>query len=280
MIRIVTDTSADITVSQALEMNVELVPLYINFDGASYYPLQDETFNIFYKMLAEAKSLPTTSQPDPQSFLSIYEDAKQAGDDVVVITLSSKVSGTFQSANIANEICGYDRVHIVDSLSAIIGQRLLVEMAVRERAEGASAVEIAAKVREASKHVVLAAGLDTLKYLRKGGRIPKSTEMLGTVIGIKPLVKLKDGALVMAGKARGRLGAINALLELIAQEKAMNPKDLIYFGYTKCDEQCKILIEQATQKFNLLKTVCFPVGSVVGTHVGPGAFVISYLPAF
>ena len=280
MIRIVTDTSADITVSQAREMNVELVPLHIHFENKSYNPLQDETFQIFYQMLEEAKTLPSTSQPDPQSFLSIYESAKHAGDDVVVITLSNKVSGTFQSATLAKDLCDYDRIYVVDSLSAVIGQRLLIDFAVRKRAEGMDAPTIAQMVKEAANHVVLFAGLDTLKYLRKGGRIPKSMEMIGTVIGLKPLIKLTDGAIVMAGKARGRLGSIHALLNLIVREKAINAKEMVYFGYTKSNEQCKILQEKAIEKFNLLKTVCYPVGSVVGTHVGPGAFVIAYLPNF
>lgn len=278
MIRIITDTSADITASQAKELQVDIVPLEIHFEGAPYDPLADETFDVFYRMLESAKQLPTTSQPAPGKYLSLYSQALAAGDDAVVITISSKISGTYQSAMIAREMAAdASRIHVVDSLSAITGQRLLVELAVNLRAKGLGAAEIAEAIRDAADRVVLIAGLDTLKYLRKGGRIPKSAEVLGTVLGVKPLLQLENGSIVMAGKARGRTAVIGALLDMVAEKADFDPSMPVYFGYTHEDAQCNAFHKAAMEKFDLKNTVQYPIGSVVATHVGPGAFAIVYL---
>ena len=278
MIRIVTDTSADITVTQAKALGVELVALDIHFEGRAYEPLKDETFEAFYTMLAEEKKLPKTSQPAPADFLSVYKAAKEAGDDVIVITLTAKLSGTYQSAMIARDMADYDCIFVIDSLSTVTAQRLLVELAVTLRAEGKDAGEIAETIADVSRRIRLYAGLDTLKYLRKGGRIPKTMEMLGTVMGIKPLITLKDGGIVMAGKARGRKGAMEALMQIIAENPTFDPSVPVYFGYTGDDTLCAEFRRQVVERYGLQNTRMYPIGAVVGTHVGPGAFAIIYLP--
>lgn len=277
MIRIVTDTSSDITPTQAKALGVDLAPLDIHFDNTPYNAAADETFEEFYSLLARSRDLPTTSQPPPSSFLSIYQEAKEAGDDVIVITLTKKISGTLQSAMIAKEMAGYDRVHIIDSLSTVIGQRLLVERAVSLRKEGQSAKAIADAISDASKRLILGAGLDTLKYLRKGGRIPKSAEMIGTVLGVKPLIKLVDGGIIMAGKARGRAGVQRALLGIVQEHDDFDPQVPVYIGYTGSDKLAQEFRALFSSQYPQCKTVLYPVGAVVATHVGPGAFAIAYL---
>lgn len=277
MIRIVTDTAADITPAQARALQVELVPLTIHFGKTPYDPLKDDTFEKFYSLLRSERDLPTTSQPAPDSFLAVFKKAREAGDDVIAICLSSKLSGTYHSACIAQGMLAYDRVHVIDSRTLVTGQRLLVELAASLRDAGKSAEDIVAAVRSAAERVVLIAGLDTLKYLRKGGRIPKTMEMLGTIIGIKPIIQVVDGAIVMAGKARGKAGALQVMLDLVSEQASFDPAAPVYFGYTDTDEQCQAFKKMVTEKYGLTNTKVYPVGAVAGTHVGPGAFVIIYL---
>lgn len=277
MIQIITDTASDITMAEAEELGVLLVKLRVSFPEAAYSQEQDDSFEQFYRLLEESRGLPTTSQPTPAEYLALFAAAKESKDSVVVIALSGNLSGTVQSAAIAKEMCGYDDIYIIDSKQAIIGQRLLVEYAVRLREEGRSAAQITATITDAVDRVRLFGALDTLKYLRKGGRIPKSTEVVGSVLGIKPLVELKNGSIEMAGKARGHAGAVTGMVKLVQADAHFDDSVPVYFGYTHTRQLCTNFRKIATQKFHLTKTRQCPVGSIVGTHVGPGAFAIAYL---
>lgn len=277
MIRIVTDTASDISLPQAKKMGVDLVRLSVTFGDAPYDQDQDENFDTFYQMLGTSKQLPVTSQPSPDAFLSVFNDAKKNGEEVIAILLTSKVSGTVQSATIAKELCDYDKIHIIDSMQGIIGQRLLVEYALRLRDEQKSAKEIIEVIEDAYPRVKIFAALDTLKYLRKGGRIPKTAEMIGTMMGIKPLVKLEDGMLVMAGKARGHAGAVTSMMKLVGENADFDPVAPVYFGYSGTPQQLIAFRKLCTQKFQLKDTATHAVGAVIGTHLGPGAFAIAYL---
>ena len=277
MIRIITDTAADITLTQARAMEIEIVPMGVFFGDTPYYQLEDESFELFYQMLEQNTQLPVTSQPTPELFLSEFMKAKENGDEVLVITISSELSGTIQSAVIAKELSEYGEIHIVDSKLAAIGQRLLVELAIKLRDDGVKAGEIAQIIREAADRVVLFAALDTLKYLRKGGRIAKSAELIGTAIGIKPLITLKNGVIVQAGKARGRAGAVSGMMNLVRESGEIDPEYPVVFGYTGDAENCIYFREQAIGELKLEKIETCPVGGTVGTHVGPGVFALAYL---
>lgn len=277
MIRIITDSAADITRTQAALMDVYTVALDVSFGDDPYDATSDETFETFYSMLAKCRALPTTSQPSPEGFLVLYNEAKAAGDDVIVITISSKISGTYQSACLAREMAEYSRIFVIDSLSAIMGQRMLVDLAVTMRAKGSGAEEIVDAIKDAMGRIVIMAGLDTLKYLEKGGRIPKSARMLGTMLGVKPLVELVGGKIIMAGKARGRAASFSALLALANKKSDFDTSFPICFGYTGDDTLCKAFRAQFIDMFPVKEFYTYPIGPVVGTHVGPGAFAVSYL---
>lgn len=280
MIKIITDTASDITPSQALDMNVQLVHLRVMFKDIAYEPAQDDNFDTFYTLLQTSKDLPTTSQPSPADFLQHFTQAKEDGDEVIAILLSGALSGTVQAAEIAKELSDNENVYIINSKNAAIGQRLLVEYAVKLRDEGKTAAEIAFLVEDATRRVVLFAALDTLKYLRKGGRIPKSAEILGTVMGIKPIITLdENGAVVMAGKARGHAGAMAALIKLMDAKRDFSPEAPVYFGYTQQPIPCRNLRKLACARYHLhdADTRQYPVGPVIGTHVGPGAVAVAYL---
>lgn len=277
MIRIVTDSASDITPRQAMEMDVQLVSLSVGFEHVIYDAQADESYELFYKLLGTEKDLPKTSQPTPAEYLAIFSDAKENGDDVICITLTATLSGTWQVATLAAEMAEYDRVYVLDSHNATLGQRLMVEYAVKLREEGKSAAEIMAVLTEARERVVLYAALDTLKYLRKGGRIPKSMEMLGTVMGIKPVITLKDGHVVMAAKARGHAGIMASMVKLVEQGAAVDPACPVYFGYTYVDDDCRKYRKLIKARYKMEDTHTYSVGPVIGTHIGPGAFAIMYL---
>lgn len=278
MIRIVTDTASDITREQALAMDVELVTLGIHFKNGEFYDqLTDPYFDDFYERLSSSRELPITSQPAPEDYLTFFEKARDLGDEVIVITLSSGSSGTWQVARLARELADYPGVYIIDSTLAAIGQRLLVEYAVRLREEGRSAGEIRDTLTGAAGRVRLFAALDTLKYLRKGGRISMGAEVLGGMMGVKPLIKMEDGVTLLAGKARGHAGAITSLVRLIGEHADFDPAMPVYFGYTRDAQPAKNFRRLVSAKFQLHSTVLYPVGGAIGTHVGPGGLAIAYL---
>lgn len=277
MIRILTDTASDITPAQAAKMGVELVTIGVHFASTAYDQPADEDFGQFYELLESEKNLPTTSQPAPGDFLPHFTAAKQAGDSLVAILLAGGLSGTVQSAHVAKEMAEYDDIYIIDSKQAAMGQRLLVDYALRLRDSGALAPDIAAVVQSAAPRVRLFAAIDTLKYLRKGGRIPKTAELLGSALGIKPLIELRDGAIEMAGKTRGRAGAVTGLMKLMAENDNFDPAMPVYFAYTQNDIPCRNFRKLAVQKFRLKNSTVWPVGPTIGTHIGPGGFAAAWL---
>lgn len=277
MVKILTDSASDITLAEAIDMNVDMVPLRVNFGHKPYDQFLDADFTEFYRMLAQEKELPVTSQPSPADFLPVFSRAKKDGDSVVAILLSGAISGTVQSAHIARDMAEYDDIFIIDSRQAIMGQRLLVEYAVSLRSRGLTAAEIAIFITEASRRIRLYGAVDTLKYLRRGGRIPKTTELLGTALGIKPVLELVDGSLEVVGKARGNAGATTAMLKLVEEHSDFDPAAPVYFGYTATDTLCRNFQKLLCSRFKLKNTRICPVGGTVGTHIGPGAFAIAYL---
>jgi DegV family protein with EDD domain len=269
MIKIITDTASDITYKQARDMDVSLVELPVTFGETKYDQVNDENFTNFYNMLETSKVLPVTSLASPGQYMETYEEAKAKGGSVVVIPLSSKLSGTYQAALMAKATADYDKIYVVDTDQAIIGQRLLVEYAVRLRADGKSAEEIAAAVSEVCGRIRLVAAVDTLKYLIMGGRLSKSAGMVGSALNIKPIVTLRDGAVSTAGKAKGHSGAINKLIELINDDCDIDPAFPFCFGYTKNKEQLDVFSQKVKDQFKLANTATYPIGGVIGTHVGP-----------
>mgnify|MGYP001861192885 CR=1 FL=1 len=211
MIRIITDSTADFPQNEAQALGLRVIPLQVNIDGEMYRDGLDLEPESFYEMLAEAKNLPTTSQPSPEQFLTEFEQAKQAGDEVVCITLSGELSGTLQSAMIAREEVGYAPIHIVDSRNVTLAEQLLVRRACNLASAGLTAADITQDLEAARERIRLLAIVDTLKYLHKGGRLSGAAALAGGLLGVKPVVGITDGKLGMMGKARGMAGAYVAL---------------------------------------------------------------------
>ena len=279
MLQIITDSASDITREEAQEMNIFVVPLRIQFEDGECPQETGEDFPKFYERLVQSEKLPTTSQPSPQEYLGYFEAAKEKGDEVLVITLSSGLSGTIGAAETAKQICGYDKIAIVDSRQAIIAQRMVVEYALSLRNQGMELNSIVKKLEELRDHITVCGVVDTLTYLRKGGRIPAGMDIIGNVIGIKPVIVLEDCVLKPLAKVRGRKAGKKMLYRRLEQVE-LDERFPVYFGYSSNRKLGEEFMKETIEKYHLKNAALFPVGGVIGTHVGTDCIAISFVEKF
>ena len=277
MIKIITDSTSDIDVTYAKELNIDIVPLKVIIDGKEYKDRVDLQPDQFYSLLEKSEVLPTTSQPSPQEFLNYYEEAKEKGDSVIVMTLSGTISGTYQSANIAKDLAEYENIYVIDSLNATQALRLLVLKAVALREEGKDAETIFNELQAYKERVRIVAFVDTLEYLCKGGRMSKTVAAAGTLLKVKPIIGLRDGKLEMFSKARGAVKANAKIIELIHEDGEIDFKEPICIGYTGNDEGLEKFEQALRDEFKFEDVLHGFVGPVIGTHAGPGARLIAYV---
>lgn len=276
-IRIITDSTSDISKEQAKQLDITVVPLKVIFGDVEYREGIEITIDGFYEKLVKAETLPTTSQPSPNDFLTHFQEAKVAGDSVIVLLIAGKLSGTLQSAMIAKEMSEHEDIHIIDSNTATTALRILVEEAVRLRKKGQNVHEIVTTLENLKDRVVLLAMVDTLEYLHKGGRLSKSSAILGTLLKFKPIINLRDGAIGVVGKERGTNKGIAKIIETIDEYGEIDKNYPVYLGYTAEDSKCIQLKEKLRERYQFSDLLMYPVGCVVGTHAGPGACVITYV---
>lgn len=272
--RIITDSASDIV--DFPNPNLTVLPMTVAFGSTVYHDAVDLTHERFCDLLVESDELPSTGAVSPGVFAQAYDEAQAAGEDVVVVTLSSKVSATWQSARIAAE--GRDGVHVVDSLSSCIGERVLVEYALMLAERGLPAADIAARLERARSRVHMLALLDTLEYLRRGGRIGSAAASAGALLALKPVVTMTDGEVELLGKARGSKNARNLLVELVGE----HPIDFAMpfcLAYTAGGEaMLKKYVRDSSDLWDGIVDalpIC-SVGATIGTHAGPGAIAVAY----
>ena len=273
--RIIVDSTADLM--PEYKERVHTVPLTVNFGTEEYIDGVTIEHKTFYEKLIESDVLPTTSQATPDAFMKEFDKVKEAGEAAVVITLASKFSGTYQSATIAAE--DYENIYIVDSSSAAMGSGILVELAFRLLDEGKGAEEIAAILEEEKKKIVVVALVDTLEYLKKGGRISKAVAFAGGVLNINPVLSVIDGEINMLGQARGSKMGNNLLVQEIDKAGGIDFSKPVLLGYSGIsDALLKKYIEDSRHIWegNLDEVRYTTVGSVIGTHAGPGAVVVAF----
>lgn len=279
MIRILTDSAADLTAGDAAAIpGLHIVPLNVLFeDGETIRDGIDMTRADFYDRLQKADKLPRTSQPSPEAFMEVFEEAKAAGDEVVVILISSKLSGTFQCAKMAAEECEFNDAYFVDSDTASPGEYILIREAVRLRDEGVSAAEIAAALDLLKKRIRILAVVDSLKHLHKGGRLPAAVALVGGALGIKPVLSVYDGAVHLADKARGRPGAYVALFKQMDKMGGVDTRYDFVMVYSS-DKQVLGPIQHYVRNNLKLEGGHFSqIGSVIGAHIGPSAAGIAFV---
>jgi DegV family protein with EDD domain len=276
MVRIITDSTSDITQEEGAALGVTVVPLTVNFGSESFRDGIDLSKKEFFKKLATVETLPTTSQVPPGEFAALFQRFADAGDEVVGIFISSEMSGTYQSAVVAREQADTERVFVIDSRTATFELALLVRIAVRLRDERKGAGEITDVIRALVKRVRLFAVVDTLRYLKMSGRISTTTAFVGGLLGINPIIAIINGRVESIGKTRG----LKAGLKFIHEQVSADPPDLGYlitFGHTNAPESLRETVEYFTKSFGIKDYVEEDIGLIVGTHVGPGAAGIAYI---
>ena len=273
--RIIVDSTADLV--PEIKERVHVVPLSVHFGEEEYIDDVTIDYKTFYEKLIESDVLPTTSQANPDAFMNEFEKAKEAGESAVVITLASKLSGTYQSAMIAAD--EYENIYVVDSGNVAMGSSILIELAFKLLDEGMSAKEIAEKLEEEKKKIVIVALLDTLEYLKKGGRISKTVAFAGSVLNIKPVLSVVDGEINMLGKARGSKMGNNLLVQEIDKAGGIDFSKPVLLGYSGLSDALLVkYIEDSKYIWegNLDEVRYTTVGSVIGTHAGPVAIVVAF----
>lgn len=276
-VKIVVDSTFDFTPEKLRELGIEIVRLRVHFEDEEFVDGENITPPEFYERLIESDTLPTTSQATPAEFSELFERLTGEGHDVLALTISSALSGTYQSAMIAaSEFPG--RVRVVDTLSVTLGAQIIALYAHRLVAEG-KGLDEAAQLVEANKgRVHLIALLDTLEYLKRGGRISSAAAFAGGVLSIKPVITLRDGAVAVIGKARGSKNGNNLLSQTI--EKYGVDFSMPYMlGYSGLSDATLLKYKQDSARLWVGHADDLPImmiGSVIGTHAGPGAIGVAF----
>ncbi len=276
MIELITDSTSDLSPALAAQLGVRVLPLTVHFGAESFRDGVDISNADFYARLRRAETLPTTSQINPETFIAVFKEALDRGNQAVGIFLSSELSGTCQSALLAREELGSGDVFVVDSRAVTIALGLLVIEAARLRDQGLSAAQIAGEITALREKLRLYAVLDTLKYLKMGGRISAATAMVGGVLGITPIITLADGKVEAVGKTRGRKAGIQWIRERALRED-IDPARCVGFGHTDCPEAMEAVAGALSDVADRAAAAYrMDIGTVVGTHGGPGAAGVSY----
>lgn len=270
-IRIVTDSTAYITKEYADINNIDIVPLLVDFEGNTDYEGYPGEFEEFYEKLKVSESFPKTSQPSTGAFAQVFKKAVEKDEEVIAIVISSKLSGTYNSASVAGEMVASNKISVIDSETTVSNLRILVERAKELAASGVSREEIVNTINEEKKRTGVNLTVDTLEYLKKGGRLSTGRALIGSILNIKPIISLIDGALMPTGKARGKSKAVEMMISNIP-DNVTNISICHIFNMEEAEE-VKGILEAKYPRLNITIDV---IGPVIGSHLGPKAIGICY----
>ena len=282
-VRIITDSGSDCL--QGEHPQLDVLPLSVGFGSTVYQADVELTRERFYELLVEGDDFPTTGQVNPYAFSQAIARAQEAGEDVVVISLSSKLSGTYQSACAAAAEAGdATEVHVVDTENVTLGMKILIQYALCLLDEGKTAAEIAHAVEEARDRVCVVALLDTLEYLKRGGRISAAAGTVGELLSIKPVITVRDGEVAVLGKARGSKNGRNLLRQQVEAAGGIDFDMPLLLGYSGLSDKLlrKYLADSRSVWEGKIAEEDIPVvmvGATIGTHVGPGAVAVAFFKA-
>jgi len=279
MIRIVTDSTSDITKKEQETYGVEVIPLKVHFGNETYYDGVDIHPSDFYTKLEQSPELPTTSQPSPVDFMELYKKINAPGTEIISIHLSAALSGTYQSAMLAKSLLEEEAaIHIVDSRSASYGLGMLAVVAAKEAQAGKSVEEIIAKIESVHESSQIYFIVDTLQYLYKGGRIGKASALFGSLLGIKPILTIdKSGEVAPVDKVRGHKKAVNRMIELLQQDFGSQEIHLVV-AHSEAQESAEELQRMVSEVLNVSSHSFTELGPVIGVHTGPGTLAVFAFP--
>lgn len=275
-ITILTDTMCDVPQEYVERYNIRVLPLMVNFGEESFRDGIDITPDEFFKRLEASEQLPKTSQINPPQFESLFREEIGNNNAVIGILGSSKLSGTYNSAMIAKNMVDNVDIHIIDSKAVTLGAGLLVIKAARLAQEGRTAEEIVSEIEEAVKRLKQFFIIGNLKYLYKGGRIPLSASVIGSIFNIKPIITTVDGKLEMLEKTRGIKKAISVMMDMIDGKGWTLDGKIIGINHSLCTEHADYIEEIINTKYKTKEIIRGEVGSVIGTHAGPGCVALHF----
>ncbi len=278
MVRIITDSAADLEPREYEQLNITCIPLTVFFGDREYQENVNLTKDRFYELVASTGEYPKTAQASPQILLDLFEEAKEAGDEAIYITLSSALSGTYQNACAVKQMADYDGCYVVDGKNATGGQRMLIEYAAKLRDEGKSAREIIAGVESLNGRIVLYACMDTLEFLYRGGRISQTVYKLGTLAQVKPIIRVSDdGRVEVPAKAMGMRKGMEYLCKRV-EERKPDPNFPFYAMYTADRANGEALAQKfRAMGYDIPDERIINVGAAIGSHVGPNACGMVYI---
>ena len=277
MVKIVTDSLSDITSDIAEGLGITVVPLTVLFGQESFLDRVTITTDEFYYKLTHDAAWPTTTQPPPSVFVDVYNKLAEDTDEILAITLSSKLSGTYESALNAKSLVEKEcRIEVIDSLTVAMGLGLIVIAAAKAAQAGANLDEVADSVRRAMPRSHLVAYFDTLKYLAKGGRIGKAQGLLGAMLSVKPILAVKDGEMSPLTKLRSQTAGMDYLYNFVAGFPRIEG---LAVEYTTMPDEADRLVERLGSLFPKERICRSTISPVVGTHAGPGAMAVTILEA-
>ena len=276
MVRIVTDSTADLTKEQQQAAGITVVPLNVHFGDQVFRDHMDLTPDEFFRRLKASTQLPRTSQPSVGVFEEAYRTLRESGDEIVSVHLSSKVSGTCNSAQMAAKGVDEQAIEVVDSLSTSMALGFMALEGARLARAGRDRASIAERLRALVPKARVVCVVDTLTYLERGGRIEKARALLGSLLNVKPILQLKDGEVVPVGRARGRPQALNKLVELLERDGHVSQLAIMHGAAQADAEQLRERVAASYPGLDILLT---EIGAVLGTHTGPGVIGFTYLVA-
>jgi len=278
-IAVVTDSTADLPLETYMEHGITIVPLLVHFGNEAYKDCVELSGDQFYHKLASSKVLPKTSQPSPHDFQVVYEELLSQSDGIASIHLSSKLSGTYQSAKMAASVLGDDRIQVIDGRTASGGTGLLALEAARLARLGADMRKILEQVEELKKKIRVCFTVDTLEYLRRNGRIGKAAAFLGTILSIRPLLAIDDGEVMPVEKVRGsRERVLKRLVEVIAERMPGGKVARGIVMHAAEPARGAALKESLERQASCKDLLIGSIGPVIGSHGGPGTIGAALYP--
>lgn len=276
MLKIVTDSASDLSLEVAKEFDITIVPLAVNINGKSYLDRYDLTPAEFYEMLAKEDVLPTTSQVTPQAFYEVFQKLVDEGHEVLAITLSSELSGTFQSSLIAKGMVKGGRVEVLDTKGASVGEALTVLEAAKMAKEGQNIDTVLAKTKDIADKMEHIFVVDSLDMLKKGGRVSATQAFFGGMLNVKPVLQLEEGKIVALDKVRGWKKALAKLISVM-EERGQNLKEqVIGISHANYEEMANDLAGQLKERFGVKEIFISEIGPVIGSHTGPGTIALFF----
>ena len=276
MVRIVTDSTADLTPEQQRTAGITVVPLNVHFGDEVFRDHVDLSTDEFFRRLKASPQLPRTSQPSVGAFEEAYRSLRQGGDDIVSVHLSSKVSGTYNSALMAAQSVGEGKIDVVDSLSTSMALGFMALEGAKLARAGRDRQSVTERLQSLVPKARVICVVDTLTYLERGGRIGKARALLGSLLNVKPILQLKDGEVVPLGRARGRPQALTRLVELLERDGKVIQLAIMHGAAQADAEQLR---ERVTSRYPGVDIQLTEIGAVLGTHTGPGVIGFTYLVA-